>query len=58
MRREYIKYKNDSIRNFKPKLDVKLIEVVNKASDSIIDRVCNIVSGSSIENIFVDNSNT
>jgi hypothetical protein len=56
MRRTHIRYKEDSIKAFKPKLDEGLTEVINKVSDGIIDRVYSIVSGSAVEYIFVDNN--
>ena len=49
---KYIKYKMDGIEKTKPKLEPKLKEVAHLVSDSIIDKVVGIVSGSQIEHLF------
>jgi len=52
MKDNYNKYKTNIIKSFKPKLEPKLIEIANLISDSIIDKVFNIVSGSNVKDIF------
>jgi len=52
MKDNYNKYKTNIIKSFKPKLEPKLIEIANLISDSIIDKVLNIVSGSNVKDIF------
>jgi hypothetical protein len=52
MKNNYNKYKTTIIESTKPKLEPKLIEIANLVSDSIIDKVLNMVSGSYVENIF------
>ena len=52
MKHKYNRYKTNIIESVKPKLDPKLKEVANLVSDSIIDKVLDIVSGSKGEELF------
>lgn len=52
MKRKYTKYKEDIIASVRPKLDPKMVAVVNVVSDGVIDKIVDIVSGSKAEYIF------